>query len=166
MNYAILPPIGTLVPYAGTMHSVKKLENDGAWLLCDGRALQRETYPELYEAIGDQWGPTGQSSFRLPDLRGLFLRGVSLDIEGATDGPDPDKARRTVGSVQPDALKSHAHGYVRPARDGNRVLATTENNGNPRTDGNTDLTEDYPSRADGPETRPVNAAVFYLIRAK
>lgn len=41
------------------------------WLLCDGRSISRETYRELFQAIGGTYGSgNGVSTFNLPDLRG------------------------------------------------------------------------------------------------
>ncbi len=45
------------------------------WLECTGQALDRDRFPELYEAIGDTWGAAPKGRFLLPDLRGFFLRG-------------------------------------------------------------------------------------------
>lgn len=41
------------------------------WLACDGAAVLRSTYPELFEAIGTTWGAgDGSTTFNLPDARG------------------------------------------------------------------------------------------------
>lgn len=40
------------------------------WLRCDGRAVSRTTYPELFKAIGSVYGAgDGRTTFNLPDLR-------------------------------------------------------------------------------------------------
>jgi microcystin-dependent protein len=70
------------------------------FLPCNGAAVSRTTYAELFKAIGTTWGKgDGTTTFNVPDLRGMFLRGVD---DGA--GKDPDAARRmpanTVGSFQ------------------------------------------------------------------
>lgn len=102
-------PVGTVVAYAGTKASVPT-----GWLICDGSSLSRLTYPQLYAALGFAWGGSGDN-FNLPDLRGMFLRGVA---DGSTN--DPDRATRTasntggntgdnVGSVQTDQYQSHSH---------------------------------------------------------
>ena len=44
---------------------------------CDGRALSKTTYPELYQIIGGTFGYT-DTTFNIPDYRGLFLRGYGV----------------------------------------------------------------------------------------
>ena len=62
--------VGFIKPYAGT--SVPT-----GYLLCNGAAISRAQYPELFAAIGTTWGAgDGSSTFNVPDLRGYFLRGV------------------------------------------------------------------------------------------
>ena len=43
-------------------------------LLCDGSAVSRDTYSELFAAIGTTWGSgDGTSTFNLPDLRDQWI---------------------------------------------------------------------------------------------
>jgi phage-related tail fiber protein len=102
---ALQTPPGTVVAFAGPVVP-------GGWLLCDGTAVSRTTYANLFSAIGTVSGSgDGASTFNLPDYRGRFLRGVD---GGAMR--DPDRATRTaaanggnvgdvVGSVQPDSFQ-------------------------------------------------------------
>ena len=100
---------GMIAPFAGPESKIP-----AGWLLCDGRAVSRSEYQNLYNAIGIAWGKgDGSTTFNLPDLRGMFLRGVS----GSSDN-DPDKSSRTmltnnggntgnnVGSYQGDAIRN------------------------------------------------------------
>lgn len=82
------------------------------WLLCDGAAVSRTTYVDLFSLVGTRFGQgNGVTTFNIPDLRGKFLRGRDA---GATN--DPDSSSRTamatggatgdaVGSVQGTATK-------------------------------------------------------------
>lgn len=46
-------------------------------LACDGAAVSRAAYPELFRAIGTTFGAgDGSTTFNLPDLRGKFVRGT------------------------------------------------------------------------------------------
>jgi microcystin-dependent protein len=84
-------------------------------LECDGSAVSRTTYQQLFMAIGTSYGVgDGSTTFNLPDFRGYFIRGWD---HGA--GHDPDAASRTsvnggasgdnVGSYQADQVISHDH---------------------------------------------------------
>ncbi len=103
-------PVGTIVSFAGPKQNVP-----AGWLVCDGTAVSQANYPQLYAAIGNSWGGSG-TNFNLPDLRGMFLRGVD-----ETKGNDPDAASRTasasggntgnnVGTIQSDEIATHKHG--------------------------------------------------------
>lgn len=121
-------PVGTILPFAGPSANIP----DG-FVVCDGSSVSSATYPALYTAIGTAWGDGsggtngGAGDFNVPDLRGMFLRGVS----GSNATNDPDQASRTamhpggnsgnnVGSIQADELQSHDHA----------VNLTTSTNGN------------------------------------
>ena len=88
------------------------------YLECDGSALSRTTYAALYAEIGTTYGKgagaLADTTFRLPDGRGEFIRGWDHGR-----GLDPDAANRTdrgdaavgdkVGTKQAASLKSHEH---------------------------------------------------------
>jgi microcystin-dependent protein len=62
-------PPGALLAYAASTAPT-------GWLLCDGSAVSRTTYADLYAAIGTTWGAGDTTTtFNVPDLRGQFLRG-------------------------------------------------------------------------------------------
>lgn len=95
--------VGEVLAFAGDVIP------DG-FLECDGSAVSRAQYSELFGTIGISHGDgDGSTTFNLPDYRGRFLRGVD---GGALR--DPDAGSRTamaaggnagdaVGSVQGDA---------------------------------------------------------------
>lgn len=54
-------PIGAIVPYGGDTAPT-------GYLLCDGNAVSRTTYSDLYAVIGTKYGPgDGSTTFNLPD---------------------------------------------------------------------------------------------------
>lgn len=56
--------------------SVKNANHDN-WFLCNGQAINRVTYSELFALIGTKFGAgDGTTTFNLPDYRGKFLRGL------------------------------------------------------------------------------------------
>jgi phage-related tail fiber protein len=69
------------------------------YLKCNGAEISRETYANLFAAIGTTFGAGDESTtFNLPDLRGEFIRGFD-DERGIDSG-------RTFGSLQLDALQN------------------------------------------------------------
>jgi hypothetical protein len=86
IELARIPP-GTIVAYWGG-------GAPGGWLLCNGEPVpEGEVYDDLRLILDDE---------KLPDLRGVFLRGLDLGR-----GLDQE---RVLGSFQDDAFKSHDHG--------------------------------------------------------
>lgn len=79
-------PTGTVVPHASSTVP------DG-FLACDGTAVSRTTYANLFTVIGTTFGAgDGSTTFNTPDLRGIFVRGVgsqvisSVTYDGSTLG--------------------------------------------------------------------------------
>ncbi|HTW86214.1 MAG TPA: phage tail protein [Candidatus Sulfotelmatobacter sp.] len=176
-------PVGTIAAFAGPGPGTAAWENATGWLLCDGRSLQRTTldYSALFNAIGSSWGGDGVDAFNVPDLRGLFLRGV----DGGA-GRDPDVASRTaiapgghagdaVGSLEGDQIRQHAHpASITPNPHQHQSLAPQGQGGSERggreglgwvDTSATSLTVTVDGFG-GSETRPVNASVFWIIRYK
>lgn len=76
MNNAIATASDSLHSIGDIKASVRG-ENHGHWFLCNGQALSRETYSELYAIIGTNFGAgDGVTTFNIPDYRGKFLRGL------------------------------------------------------------------------------------------
>lgn len=73
-------------------------------LLCNGAAVSRTTYADLFAVIGTKHGSgDGSTTFNLPDYRGVVLRGRDR-------GRGYDKTpNRDFGSYQADDNKSHFH---------------------------------------------------------
>lgn len=67
-------------------------------LYCDGSAVSRTTYAELFSAIGTTYGAgDGSTTFNLPDLRGQFVRGTGGSA-AALGTAQEDAIRELVGS--------------------------------------------------------------------
>ena len=74
------------------------------WLVCDGSAISRTDYADLFAAIGTLWGDGDEvSTFNLPDLRGEFVRGFD-------DGRGVD-AGRVFGSWQKPSIVGFDTGH-------------------------------------------------------
>jgi microcystin-dependent protein len=138
--------------------------HDG-YLECAGQAVPRTTYPALFDAIGEQYGNgDGSTTFNLPDLRGVFIRGYN---HGKSSGLyDPDAGSRTdrgdgttgdnVGTKQDHQIESHRHnmecGYTGSAaqRVHNWTVPFSQYL--------------YTGYTGGNETRPVNVQMMYVIK--
>jgi len=157
---ALCPP-GTVVAYMGT-------SAPPGWLLCDGSLVNRTTYSSLFAVMGTASGSgDGATTFNLPDMRGVFLRGVNGSRSDAFADPDDVAFRinvspggntgNAVGSYQADMFASHNHSYWEPAA--NVVNAIPNINGtNPGAEAS------QTGSTGGNETRPKNIYVNYIIK--
>jgi microcystin-dependent protein len=98
LSFAALP---TAVP-SGTVHLFATTTAPTGYLECDGSAISRTTYADLFTVIGTTWGAgDGSSTFNLPDLRGEFVRGWD-NGRGVDSG-------RNFGTAQSDDNREHGH---------------------------------------------------------
>lgn len=85
--------IGFIGLYAGP-------EPPEGYLYCDGSAIGRETYSELFEAVGTLYGAgDGVSTFELPDARGIFFRGDGGENNAAMGVRQGDAIRNITGNI-------------------------------------------------------------------
>ena len=145
-------PPGAIMPFA--MNSAPS-----GWLAADGAAVSRSTYAALFAAIGTTHGTgDGSTTFNLPDLQGIFVRGSgSQTISGTTYSG-------TFAGKQQDQLKSHRHDI----RGGTSVdindffAGSVANYGMVATGGT--VYSDFVQSTGGAETRPANIALLYCIK--
>jgi microcystin-dependent protein len=170
-------PVGSIVPFGGN-------QLPEGWMWCNGREISRQAYPLLFNAIGTNWGGTADATFKLPDLRGYFLRGVD---SSATVDPEAlartDRNGNTItgaraGTYQNDAFASHNHsihdpGHAHNYKDHGQGTPNTFDNANDRGVNGDEVRTSYAATtgitidaAGGRETRPKNAYVNYMIKYK
>ena len=99
------------------------------WLLCNGRALLRSEYPELFNVIGTSFGSTSGSNFKLPDMRGRAFGGVGTSGNGGDAvhalGHSVGAENVTLSTTQ---IPSHQHNGTTNARvTGITSNGTTDN---------------------------------------
>ena len=157
---------GIIMPFGGTSAPT-------GYLSCDGSAISRSTYSDLFSAIGTTWGTgNGSSTFNVPDLRAAFLRGTgSHGTSNMANGND--FSAPSVGTFENDQFQSHFHAFNRGesnARDASGTRVTHGNNGDAVTSGasvglpTTDTDNSHGTPRYGDETRPFNASVLYVIK--
>lgn len=75
------------------------------YFICSGQAISRSIYPSLYSAQGDLWGNgDGSTTFNVPDLRGLF-------IKGPRDPAMTQPSGSAAPSGDPSAFATHRHNF-------------------------------------------------------
>lgn len=126
------------------------------WLECNGETISRSTYATLFAAIGTTYGAgNGTTTFKLPDLRGMFIRG--WDHNRAVDGS------RAFGSYQDDEFKSHIHQLKGNDRGNNYPQKTAPGLWNDDAEFAVTDTKTI-SATGGSETRPKNIAMMFCIK--
>ena len=129
-------PVGSIVPFG----SDTVPEN---WLLCDGSAVSRTEYAELFSVIGGNYGVgDGSTTFNLPDLRGRVAVGkdstqTEFDVLGETGG-------EKTHTLTVEEMPSHEHNIIDAGNETVRQLGYGESNqhtGIVRTDANVNWTD-------------------------
>ncbi|CAL78466.1 hypothetical protein; phage-related protein [Bradyrhizobium sp. ORS 278] len=180
-------PIGFVCMFAGdlSVSTVRSALIAAGWLPCDGSSYATSQYAALYTAIGNAHGGSG-GNFNVPNLTGRFVRGTT-----ATATIDPDAGTRTaaapggatgnaVGSLQAGATALPTNPWVL-AQDGDHFHAYQhlDTNMHEVWSGSTDSMARWSTTvtigaAGGhfhtmsggdPATLPVNAALYWVIRA-
>jgi microcystin-dependent protein len=146
---------------AGAVQAFAMNSAPAGWLAADGTDVSRSTYAALFAAISTTYGAgDGSTTFALPDLRGIFVRGSgSQTISGIT-------YNKTFAAKEQDAMQGHIHSLTAmmgaavfgATGGGNIFQGVTSNTSSPTSDG----TNGNPRTAN--ETRPANIALLYCIK--
>ncbi len=178
--------------YTGEVRTFAGEKLPKGWLPCDGKEYDQTAYPRLFAAISDLWGSQTAGKFRVPDLRGVGMRGWNQErndkyrdsdidgrelVPGAPGYPNGDKNH--VGTYQMDQFQTHRHndsghahsisntGYHDAFACGPYCGALTGGGTVQTTPANANVTEPAPINEPlrvGSETRSKNAYVLYGIR--
>ena len=94
-------PIGTQVAYGGTVPPT-------GWLICDGSAVSRTTYAELFKVIGTSYGAgDGSTTFNLPNKKGRVSAGY--DSTNSKFNAIGKKLGEETHTLTAQELASHNH---------------------------------------------------------
>ncbi len=143
---AALPPPPRLGEVVASMLDATQFAqvNGSGWVLADGRAVPDTLYAKMV-------------SSNVPDLRGVYLRGMNYGRDRSSGNPDGDLP---LGSYQPDQVVRHAHSTIQMIGDNNvdGVDSTTTRSGDHHNEAR--LTGEF----GGSETRPRTVIVNFYIR--
>ena len=167
-----LVPAGAVMPFA--MNSAPS-----GWLAANGSEYSKTgTYAALFAVIGTTYGETngvggtGTTHFRVPDLRGYFVRGSGPNSDGIASG--------AFGAKQADAVINHTHSGTTKndnlsskisnlqsfgGSSNNILIQSAVVNSNPIIFHQHDFTTNSQDPAGTTETRPRNIAMLYCIKA-
>lgn len=110
-----MTPIGSIIYWPSQLMPT-------GYLLCDGREVAINDYPELYAAIGNIGGDdVASGNFRLPDMRGVVAGGYhsGLPSSNPLHGNFGDRVGNPTKSLSVANLAKHKHDivYVDPNAD-------------------------------------------------
>ena len=168
-EYAKKTEISAAVP-AGTVIAFSNSTPPTGYLECNGASLSKTTYSKLYAAIGTRYGSTS-TTFKLPDLRGEFIRG--WDHGRGTD------SGRTLGNSQSDGVRDLNIPVTYTTYTGNAALchlnnaaylmAGLGNSADPKFGSYnanvlSSIHKTIPLNMSSNETRPRNVALVFCIK--
>ena len=97
-------PAGAIMPFGGSSAPF-------GWLLCDGAAVSRTDYADLFAVIGTSYGTgDGSTTFNVPDLQECVPVGAGQS--GRTSSVLKNHDVYTVGQFKDDQLQDHRHGNI------------------------------------------------------
>ncbi len=172
-------PSGVIMPYAGSAGSTPS-----GYLPCDGAAVSRTTYAALFATIGVTYGAgDGSTTFNIPDLRGVFVRGAGSQTIGSVTYTGTLAAKQGQSTKLPTTpftgVAASAGNHTHPT---DAITGTSGNNYSNTTGGmlgqdNTSFNDVNSTQAAGAhthtvsingggdsETRPANIALNYIIK--
>lgn len=145
-------PVGAITLWSGTTTPQN-------WLLCDGREVSRETYSELFAAIGTVWGAgDGSTSFNLPSYTDKFPLGAGGDVDLAETGGEKNV------TLTVEQIPAHGHRMVSysGAGDVNDGYNASVGNGM----GAKSLQTNTIGGGEAHNNLPPYAGSYYIIKAK
>ncbi|WP_350348010.1 tail fiber protein [Agromyces sp. G08B096] len=107
-------PTGAVEAFAGSAAPA-------GWLLCDGAAVSRTTYADLYALIGSTYGAgNGSSTFNLPNLKGRVP--VALDAAQAEFNAMGETGGAKTHTLTIAEMPNHSHAQNVSANTGGTAV--------------------------------------------
>jgi hypothetical protein len=162
IDNAITQAINFLTPYTNPVGSIIMMPTatvPTGYLYCDGSTYNTILYASLWSVILYTYGGSG-SSFRVPDMRSIFIRGFGSQTIGGVTYTAP-----ALGVVQQDAVLTPLYASnegFRSCGAGTRDCVARSIITTDPTDTNTGILPRFDREAT--ENRPVNMSVYYYIK--
>tara|TARA_R110002050_G_scaffold847_3_gene5916 strand:- start:10910 stop:11542 length:633 start_codon:yes stop_codon:yes gene_type:complete len=109
-HFMVGVPIGGVVDFAGDKEPM-------GWLFCNGQAVSREEFSDLFDLLGESYGSGDASTtFNLPDLRGRSVFGCDHLVEGTLAARVSKAELGSIGGEETHTLSmaempAHSHSY-------------------------------------------------------
>jgi microcystin-dependent protein len=112
-------------PEIGDIKMSIRSDAHAGWLKCDGSAISRTTYADLWAVIGTNFGAgNGTTTFNLPDARGRVLGGIGT---GRNNTDSANLTARALGAkvgaethtLTVEEMPAHTHTYSGVTGQGN-----------------------------------------------
>lgn len=143
--------------------------NHNDWLLCDGQAVSRTEYADLFALIGTSFGNgDGVNTFNIPDYRGKFLRGLggnsAADVYTTQTEGLPNITGEIVKLPSPYSDFHDGTGAFHTTNIGGTAYSGNGNGSNYKL--NFDASESNAIYGANEHVTPINQAVNWFIKAK
>lgn len=163
-------PTGTIIAY-----SVDNVPE--GYLKCEGQAISRTDYSNLFNIIGTTYGNgDGTTTFNVPDLRGEFLRGSGINSHinenlGIAEGSGTNVGEHQDATIERGfAINSVGAGWIRVGSrldiSGNTSAINADTS---KKSGAWDVIltpswDESGNKAENYTSRPTNTSVLYCIK--
>jgi len=160
---------GTILPYGGdTSDSLSD------YLFCDGSAVSRTTYSDLFAVIGTNFGVgDGSTTFNVPNMQSKFPRGTSSAQGGATGGADSLTLTEAQMPTHNHSINDSGHSHDAPRNfgTGSYYAQATISNDNytynavpPTSTETTGITINDAGSSDSFDNKPAYLELLYIIK--
>ena len=142
--------------------------NHGNWFLCNGQAVSRTDYADLFALISTKFGEgDGTTTFNLPDYRGKFLRGLGGYSASDIYTTQKEGLPNILGNISESQQFGVGNGTGCFSTSGQAMFSSSNT---PYSSGKTALSFDA-SRSSSiygasSHVTPINQAVNYFIKVK
>ena len=118
---ALQAQIATLQPApAGSIMMWPSNTIPSGWALCNGSSYSRSEYAALFSVLGTTYGADDNSTFKLPDMRGLFVAGRGANGYNSIN----QKGGANTVALTVNKMPKHNHDTANSVSDGNVTSET------------------------------------------